>query len=62
MAITLKINANRRNAINPLPTHTTLRPKTLLPRDPAFPAPYDLKSGIFKPSRRGALCTGCALE
>jgi hypothetical protein len=48
MAITLKINANRRNAINLLPTHATLRPQDLMTS-----GPYDLKSGIFKPSRRG---------
>ena len=36
MAITLKINANRRNAINLLPTRTTLRPRAYFPR-PCFP-------------------------
>ena len=50
MATTLKINANRRNAIDSTPTHT------------CFPKSYDLKSGIFKPPPPGPLCAGCALE
>jgi hypothetical protein len=53
MATTLKINANRRNAINPTPHPRNLTPKTQLLQVPASPGPYDLKSGIFKPPRWG---------